>query len=148
MAKKTVITKVMDVETNESIIEFPQNRSLLIEQLTNDPPPKAEIIKGLRNMDDVFSHFKPSVKMDFEGMEGQTKKETLSFNEMRDFELDGLMKNSAFLKQLELLKDNYSKIEKQLRTNKVLREALSNPESREALIKSLQALLKELQDAS
>lgn len=147
MAKKTVITRVMEVEANESIIEFPQNRSLLIEQLTSDPPPKAEIIKGLRNMDDVFNHFKPSVKMDFEGMQGESRKETLDFREMRDFELDGLMKNADFLKELGLLKESYAQIDKQLRTNKVLREALANPDSRAALIKSLQALLKELKDA-
>lgn len=147
MAKKTVITRVMEVESNESLIEFPQNRSLLIEQLTDDPPPKAEIIKGLRNMDDVFNQFKPSVKMDFEGMGGETRKETLEFKEMRDFELEGLMKNADFLKQLGLLKENYTQIEKQLRTNKVLRDALSNADSRMALIQSLQALLKELQDA-
>ena len=34
MARKTVITKVLPVNTSEAIIEFPQNRTLIVEQLT------------------------------------------------------------------------------------------------------------------
>lgn len=147
MAKKTVITRVLDVETSEAIVEFPQNRALMVEQLTDDPPARAEIVKNLRTMDDVFQHFKPKVNVEFEDQQGQTKKETLSFHELRDFELEGLMKKSEFLKELGLLKESYEKIEKQLRTNKVLRDALSDPDSRNALINSMQALLKELRDA-
>jgi hypothetical protein len=147
MAKKTVITKVLDVETSDAIIEFPQNRTLLAEQLTDEAPVKPEIVKGLRTMDDIFNHYKPNIKTEFEDPDGQTRKENLHFSNLRDFEKDGLMKNSAFLKELGLKRDSYTKIEKQLRTNKVLRDAISNPESKIALIKSLQALLKELKDA-
>lgn len=144
MAKKTVITRVLEVETSEAIVEFPQNRALLVEQLTDDPPARAKIVKDLRTMEDVFNYFQPKVNVEFEDLLGQTKKETLSFNEPRDFELAGLMKKSEFLKELGLLKESYEKIEKQLRTNKVLRDALSDPDTRNALIKSMQALLKEL----
>jgi hypothetical protein len=147
MAKKTVITRVLEVETSEAIVEFPQNRALVVEQLTDDPPAKAEIIKNLRTMEDVFVHFKPNVNVEFEDLQGQTKKENLSFNELRDFELEGMIKKSDFLKELGLLKDSYEKIEKQLRTNKVLRDAVSDSESRNALIQSMQALLKELKDS-
>lgn len=147
MAKKTVITKVMDVETSDSIVEFPQNRTLLMEQLTDEAPVKPEIVKGLRTMDDVFDHYKPNVKVEFEDPDGQSKKETLSFNSLRDFEKDGLIKNSEFLKELGQKKENYERIEKQMRANKVLRDAVSDSESKAAMIKSLQALLKELQDA-
>jgi hypothetical protein len=147
MAKKTVITRVLEVETSDAIVEFPQNRTLLVEQLTEEPPAKAEIVKGLRTMEDVFKHYKPSVKLEFEDASGQSKKETVHFNEVRDFEKDGLMKNSEFLKGLGAEKENYLKIEKQLRANKVLREAISDSESKASLINSLQALLKELQDA-
>jgi hypothetical protein len=146
MAKKTVITRVLEVETSDAIIEFPQNRTLLVEQLTDEPPAKAEVVKGLRTMEDVFRHYKPNVKLEFEDPTGQSKKETLHFNELRDFEKDGLMKNSEFLKDMGTEKENYLKIEKQLRANKVLREAISDSDSKASLINSLQALLKELQD--
>lgn len=147
MAKKTVITRVLEVETSDAIVEFPQNRTLLVEQLTDNPPAKAEVKKDLRTMEDVFNYYKPNVQMEFENPDGQTKKEILNFNEVRDFEMDGIMKNSAFLKDLANEKENYLKIEKQLRVNKVLRDAITDPNSKAALIKSLQALLKELQDA-
>lgn len=146
MAKKTVITRVLEVETSDAIVEFPQNRTLLVEQLTDEPPAKAEVVKGLRTMEDVFRHYKPNVKLEFEDPGGQSKKETIQFNELRDFEKDGLMKNSEFLKSLGNEKENYLKIEKQLRANKVLRDAISDPESKASLISSLQALLKELQE--
>jgi hypothetical protein len=147
MAKKTVITRVLEVETSDAIIEFPQNRTLLVEQLTDEAPAKAEVVKGLRTMEDVFRHYKPNVKLEFEDPTGQSKKETLQFNELRDFEKDGLMKNSEFLKDLGSEKENYLKIEKQLRANKVLREAISDADSKASLISSLQALLKEIQEA-
>ncbi|MHC1774095.1 MAG: hypothetical protein AB9834_01660 [Lentimicrobium sp.] len=146
MARKTVITRVLEVETSDAIIEFPQNRTLLVEQLTDEPPAKAEVVKGLRTMEDVFNKYKPVVKLEFEDPNGQTVKEAMAFNELRDFEMDGLIKNSQFLKDLKNKKEDYLKIEKQLRANKVLREAISDPESKADLIKSLQALLKELQD--
>lgn len=148
MAKKTVITKVMDVETSDAIVEFPQNRTLLVDQFTDKAPAKAEIIKGIRNTADLFAHFKPVIKnMEFEGPDGESKREDLTFNSLRDFEKEGLLNNSQFLNDLGQKIENYQKIEKQLKTNKILRDAISDPESRQALISSLQALLKELQDA-
>lgn len=147
MARKTVITKVLEVETSDAIVEFPQNRTLLVEQLTDEPPAKSEVVKDLRTMEDVFNYYKPNVKLEFENSDGGTKKETINFNELRDFEMDGLLKNSEFLKELQNEKERYLKIEKQLRVNKILRDAISDPESKAALIKSLQSLLKEIQDA-
>lgn len=147
MIRRSVITEVVAVETSESIIEFPQNRTLLVEQLTDEPPASAEIVKDIRTMNDVFNHFHPNVKVEFEDTMGQTKKETLSFDELRDFEMEGLMKKSEFLGELALLKDSYAKIEKQLRANNTLRNAISDAESRTALIQSMQALLKELKDS-
>jgi hypothetical protein len=146
MARKTVITRVLEVETSDAIIEFPQNRTLLVEQLTDEPPAKAEVVKGLRTMEDVFNKYKPNIKLEFEDMNGQSRKETMDFNELRDFEMDGLIKKSQFLKDLKSQREDFLKIEKQLRANKVLREAVSDPESKADLIKSLQALLKELQN--
>ncbi len=145
MAKKTVITRVLDIEANEAIVEFPQNRTLMVEQFTDDPPAKAEILKDLRSVDDIFDHFKPKISMEFKGTEGQTAKETLNFQKLKDFEIQGLLEQSGFLKNLRQKKESYLSMEKQLRTNKILRDAVSDPESRDALIKSLQALLKELQ---
>ena len=84
--------------------------------------------------------------MEFEDLQGQTKKEDLNFRELKDFDPKSLVQKSEFLKGLDSQKDIYAGIDKQLKKNKVLREALwANPESRQALITALQAMAKELQ---
>ena len=66
MAKKTVITEVQDVEVGEAILEFPQNRTLMVEQLTHDDPSRPEVVKGLKTVEDVFEQFKPNVDVEFQ----------------------------------------------------------------------------------
>jgi len=113
MAKKTVITEVQDVEVGEAILEFPQNRSLMVEKLTNEDPTRPEIVKGLKTMDDVFEHFKPKKEVEFQDMEGVPKKEMLNFSSVGDFGMKGITAQSSFLQGLEIQKDEYQKIIKQ-----------------------------------
>lgn len=148
MARKTVITKVLDVNTSQAIIEFPQNRTLMVEQFTDNAPTKAEMQKDFSSLQDIFDFFKPNVTMQFEDAQGKTVKENLAFSELKDFEADQLLKNSDFLKSLKMDKDAYEKIALQLKKNKPLKEALMNEDSRQNLIKVLQALLAELQQTN
>jgi hypothetical protein len=147
MAKKTVITQVQDVEVNASIIEFPQNRALITEQLSYNEPPKPEIVKGLKTVDDVFEHFKPKVDVEFQNPDGGTKKESLSFGNLADFSVKGMTSQSEFLQELDIQKTEYQKIVKQLKTNKQLRQVISDIESKKALLNAILALLKELEAA-
>lgn len=145
MAKKTVITQVQDVEVNESIIEFPQNRAFLAEQLTYNEPSKPEISRGLKTVDEVFEHYKPKVDVEFQDSEGVSKKETMTFNNLADFGVKGLTVQSTFLQELEIQKAEYKKIVKQLKGNKQLKQAIANIETKQALLNSILALLKELE---
>ena len=145
MARKTVITQVQDVEVNESIIEFPQNRALITEQLTYNEPSRPEIAKGLKTVDEVFDHYKPKVDVDFQNSEGGTKKETLSFKNLADFGVKGLTAQSEFLQELDIQKTEYQKIIKQLKSNKQLRQVIADIESKKALLNAILALLKELE---
>ena len=145
MARKTVITQVQDVEVNESIIEFPQNRALITEQLTYNEPSRPEIAKGLKTVDEVFDHYKPKVDVDFQNSEGGAKKETLSFKNLADFGVKGLTAQSEFLQELDIQKTEYQKIIKQLKSNKQLRQAITDIESKKALLNAILALLKELE---
>ncbi|MBW6459054.1 MAG: hypothetical protein K0B08_00640 [Bacteroidales bacterium] len=145
MAKKTVITQVQDVEVNESVIEFPQNRTFLTEQLTYDEPSKPEIVRNLKSEDDVFEHYKPKVDVEFQNSEGASKKETLSFKTLADFGVKGLTAQSAFLQELDIQKEEYQKIIKQMKSNKQLRQAISDLETKQALLNTILALLKELE---
>jgi len=145
MAKKTVITQVQDVEVNESVIEFPQNRTFLTEQLTYEEPSKPEIVRNLKSVDDVFEHYKPKVDVEFQNREGASKKETLTFKTLADFGVKGLTAQSAFLQELDIQKEEYQKIIKQMKSNKQLRQAISDLETKQALLNTILALLKELE---
>jgi len=147
MAKKTVITEVQDVEVGESILEFPQNRTLMVEQLTFEEPAKPEIVNGLKTVDDVFEHYKPKVDVEFQDMEGVPKKESLHFSNLGDFGVKGITAQSAFLQGLQIQQDEYQKIIKQLKSNKQLRTVIEDVESKQAMLGAIHALLKELEDA-
>jgi|ERR1700734_2253845 hypothetical protein len=135
---------VQENEAFEAFADIPQNRVLIAEKLTTDAPAKPEIVYGLTSVEQVFEHFKPEVEMDFETEEGATRKETLHFNNLGDFGVKGITAQSNFLGDLTLKKEQYQKIIKQLKTNKLLKQALSDPGTKQALITALNALIREL----
>lgn len=61
-------------EGSEGIINIPQNRTLMVEQLTKDTPPNPELVMGLETIEDVFDHFRPQLDIAFKNEEGQTLK--------------------------------------------------------------------------
>ena len=52
------------IDASEGIAEIPQNRTLLVEQLTKDEPVAPEVITGLTNIDQVFAHFLPEIDIE------------------------------------------------------------------------------------
>lgn len=133
-------------DANEAMSELPQNRTLMVEQLTKEPPIKPEIFEGLKSIDEVFEHFSPAVEMEFQDSEGGSRKETLHFKNLGDFGIKGITSQSEFLKGLTAQKEQNQKIIKQLKTNKLLQKALENEEYKAALLNSINALIKELKD--
>jgi hypothetical protein len=131
----------------EAITQIASNRTLLVQQLTSKPG-KPEPITGLKNMDEVFGHFKPAAKVAFETAEGKPVNEELKFNNLGDFGKEGLISQSAFLGETRGQKETYSKIAKQLRTNKILKSALQNAESRQALLQAIGAMMQEIDNAA
>ena len=138
---------VQENEAFEAFADIPQNRVLLAEKLTANAPVKPQIVQGLTTVEQVFEHFKPQVEMDFDTEDGATRKETLHFTNLGDFGVKGITAQSRFLGDLTLKKEQYQKIIKQLKTNKLLKQALNDPESKAALLRSLHALIRELEDA-
>ncbi|MFW6245818.1 MAG: hypothetical protein ACOC13_00070 [Tangfeifania sp.] len=134
-------------EANEALSEIAQNRTLLVEKLTDEAPFKPEIVKGLTSIDDVFNHYQPSVDIDFEDSEGTSKEETLSFKGLADFGKDGITAQSDFLKDLTNQKEQYLKIIKQLKSNKLLRKALENKETKESMLNVIYAMVREIEEA-
>ncbi|MFO7617259.1 MAG: hypothetical protein R6V75_08400 [Bacteroidales bacterium] len=134
-------------DASEAILEIPQNKTLLVQKLTHDAPVRPDIVEGLKNIDEVFNHFKPQVEVDFEDNSGAAFQENLRFGGLADFGVKGITAQSAFLQNLNLQKDQFQKIIKQLKSNKLLRKALESGDTRQAVLNSLYAMIKELEEA-
>jgi hypothetical protein len=134
-------------DVSESIAAIPENRTLLIEQLTAEEPVNPEIITGLAGIEQVFARYQPQMEVEFQNRDGQAMKETFHFQSIGDFSAKNLTENSAFLKGLRLEKDFYDSLVKRLRSNKVLQRAMENPESKQAFVATLQGILAELDEA-
>ena len=134
------------LDAGEAIQEIPQNKTLLVEKLTHDTPIKPEIVKGLNTVNEVFQHYQPKVEVEFKTLEGTTHKESLGFSNLGDFGIKGITAQSEFLKGLTAEKEQHNKIIKQLKTNKILKAALSDPDAKMALSAVINGLIKELND--
>lgn len=131
----------------EAFADIPQNRVLLAEKLTYDPPVKPDIMEGLTDIEQVFENYKPKVDMTFETEEGTMRRETLHFKSLSDFGTKGIIAQSEYLGDVNMQQLQYQKIIRQLKSNKLLKQALAGRETREHIIKALQSLIQELESA-
>lgn len=131
-------------DASEAFADIPQNRTLMAEKLTKDSPVKPEIVHGIQTVEQVFGHYKPEIAVDFEDAEGQTQKETLRFNNLGDFGVKGITEQSEFLKDNTSQKEEYLKIIKQLKSNKILKTALADGDAKAALLDALHSMIAEL----
>lgn len=133
------------VDTSEAFADISHNKTLFVQQLTDQEPVKPEIVEGLKTVDDVFRHFKPKVEVSFENEDGSAKEETLQFEHLGDFSVKSMVQQSDTLNTLKVENDMYLNIIRQLKTNKTLKATLENPETRQAFAAALENLAKELQ---
>ncbi len=129
---------------SEAILDIPLNRTLLVQKLTTDSPLRPEIVEGLKTPEAVFAHFKPEVTMEFENADGAVVPETLHFASLGDFGKKGLINQSEFLRSLAAEADDLNKVLRQLKSNKILKAALENPETKAAFLAAIEALMDEL----
>lgn len=149
MARKTVITKVLDVDAQDGIIEFPQNRTLYADQFTDEAPNNDDDRKGFKpkNMNDVFEHYQPSKNgVTLETEEGGAAFEDFAFKSIKDFEDEQLIAQSELLSTEKGKIDAYNAVIRQLEKNKTLRNTLKDEAARGDLKNALEALLAELND--
>lgn len=150
MAKKTVITKVLDANAQDGIIEFPQNRTLYADQFTDVAPNTDEDREGFKakSMKEVFEHYQPSKEgIALETEEGGAVYENFEFRQIKDFEDEQLIEQSELLSGKKAKIDAYNSVIRQLEKNKTLRNTLKEDSSKENLKNALKALLTELEDA-
>jgi hypothetical protein len=134
------------VDANEAIQEIQENKTLLVSQLTTDAPVSPEIVTGLKTVEDVFKHYKPSISVDHETADGETVSEEFAFKNLADFTPKNLVQNSSFLKNLNLEEEQYNNIMRQLRNNKVLGNMLTDSQAKTAFIEELKAIVSELEN--
>lgn len=128
----------------EAIADIPLNRTLLVQKLTSDPPLRPNVVNGLQTPEEVFAHFKPEVTVDFEKADGSAADETLHFHNVGDFGKKGIINQSKFLQDLNSQADDLQKLMRQLKSNKILKAALENPEAKAAFLATLQNMISEL----
>jgi predicted component of type VI protein secretion system len=135
------------VEGSEAILEIPQNKTLIAQKLTTKTPTRPEIVTGLKNMDEVFEHFDPKINVAFEDENGQTTKEELAFKNVADFSITGMTEQSPFLGDLKTKSEQYKKMIKQLKTNKILKLALQDPNAKNSMLEAIETLIKEIEQS-
>lgn len=136
------------VDANESIADIPSNRTLLIQKLTDEAPVAPEAVYNLQNVEQVFDHFRPTVELEHKDKDGVEVKETMAFKNLGDFDAKIIKENSEFLSEIDVEKEQNSKISRQLASNRALMKALSDPEARAAIIEALENSMEEIQKAA
>ena len=134
-------------DAGEAIADIPQNRTLLVQKLTDNTPVKPEMVYNLKNVEEVFAHFKPTVDVDFEKEDGSTANDKLNFSNLGDFGAKGITNQSGFLQDLDQKQNQYLNIIKHLKSNKSLKQILENPDTKDAFIGALNAVIQEIEDA-
>jgi len=130
----------------EGFVEISPNKTLFIKQLTTEPPIRPEIVEGLQTVEQVFEYFKPNVDVELDREDGSTLKENFAFGGLGDFDIKNVTNKSDYLKNLSLDNDAYLKIIKQLKSNKSLKNVIENPETKNAFVNALKALVSELEE--
>ncbi len=133
------------VDANEAIHLIQENRSLLVSKLTEDEPFAPEIVKGLKTVEDVFRHFQPTIGVQHDTEDGTIVDEEFRFNTLADFTPKNLTENSAYLKKLQIEQEQYNKILRQLKNNKILKNILENEQTKSAFVQVLKDVAQELE---
>ncbi|GAB3318806.1 hypothetical protein GCM10027299_10780 [Larkinella ripae] len=136
------------LNVSESIVDIPQNKTLLIEKLTADPPIRPEVVEGLKTVGEVFAHFKPEQDVEFDTADGSTLSETLRFRSLADFGRKGVIAQSNYLQELNMTFEDFQRYVRQLKSNKILKTLLENPDGKAAYLAAIQAMIRELEETA
>lgn len=132
-------------ESSEGIADIPQNRTLIVQQLTKDAPANPELVMGVETIEGAFKTFDPRIDVSFENEEGQVIKEEFRFENVDDFSVKKMTERSPYLNDLNINKDFYTNTTRQFRSNKVLMRAVNQPDKKENILQVLRLLQAELE---
>lgn len=139
-------TWLIENELPTAIPQIPYNRTLFVQQFTDEAPSDVEFIDDCQTVADVFEKFQPSKVVEMTNEEGVTDEQELSFKSLMDFGRDGIINQSDLLTRISSKRDLYNNFMQKL-TDEQLSILLSNPEEKEAYINILKSLIDELEEA-
>lgn len=134
------------IDVSEAFADIAHNKTLFVQKLTDNDPLKPEKVEGLKTVQDVFNHYKPSVNVEFEKYDGSTSTETLQFGNLGDFSVKSIVSKSQHLNNVSIEKDMSLSVIKQLKSNKTLKTTLDNEETKDAFISALKSFISELEE--
>lgn len=136
---------VRDVPPSLSPISL--NKTLYVAKLSDDYSPTPEAVPGLESVEDVMEHFKPEVGVTLYDEEGAPNYETFQFRQMGDFSREGLVEQSEMMRGLDSKITDLRKMDMHLRSNKLLQNALLNPQAKQVVLEMLQQMIDEIEQA-
>lgn len=136
---------VRDVPPSLSPISL--NKTLYVAKLSDDYSPTPEAVPGLESVEDVMEHFKPEVGVTLYDEEGAPNYETFQFRQMGDFSREGLVEQSEMMRGLDSKINDLRKMDMHLRSNKLLQNALLNPQAKQVVLEMLQQMIDEIEQA-
>ncbi|PAW92059.1 hypothetical protein CKK33_00535 [Mucilaginibacter sp. MD40] len=133
------------VDTSEAFGEIAPNKTLFIQKLTDNEPLRPEKVEGLSTVEAVFEHYQPNVDLNLTRQDGSAVVENIKFKNLGDFSPKKIVQQSSYLRKLNIEREMYMNIIKQLKTNKTLKTTLDNEETRAAFVSALKNFVKELE---
>lgn len=137
---------LIENEIDQGVPEIPYNRTLFIQQLTDEAPSEPEFVDDCQTLNDVFDRYKPSKTIQLEDENGIPQETFLEFRSLLDFGKDGIINQSEFLQHIQEKKNMHADFIKRLRSIVLLRQLLSDPDTRAAYLEAIDKFIEELEE--
>lgn len=133
---KFILGATEKVKKDDSIpVELlPSNKLLYCARLNNDEDADVAPVK-CNNLKEVFEKFRPSFSAELESVDGEQVNADFEIKAMKDFGSKELIEKNDYLQKIYYGKEMLNDLEKQLKKNNALKKAVSDKETKEALLK-------------
>ncbi len=131
-----------------SLSPISQNKTLYVSKFNDEVAQEPQAVEGLESVNDVLAHYKPEASVMLFDQQGAPASEVFEFRKMGDFSQEGLVEQSPLLRELSVQMRNLQKLDRHLRSNKLLQTALANPQAKGIVLDMIQQMIDELEPAS
>lgn len=137
---------IYEPEAPQGVKLVPDNKTLIAMQFNDEPDDDVDPVR-LKNMKEIFEHYKPSREIEIKNAEGDGEELVLKFNSMKDFTKDGIIAQSQTMQDLQEKETIYSRMVDILQNNDRLISLLGNEEHKKEFIELLDTLIEELTES-